>query len=178
MPSDVILEITPHQVTPGGGQRGSRPCDGHASGTAQDVEPDKLVTAVRCRASGQTMRVRGGYESAFKLPPSWEGPVGTAKVANRTREIRPCGMTRGACGNVDHGGTRNPPRVSKERVLETLRLQLCAPQIYPDRHRRGKKSEESAEGRVYNTSIVQCRVGESAGVSGRPIMRARVFWHG
>src|SRR5215813_5590398 len=40
---------------------------------------------------------------------------------------------RGACGNVDHGGTRHPPRVSKERVLETLRLKLCAPQIYPDR---------------------------------------------
>ena len=27
---------------------------------------------------------------------------------------------------------RHPPRVSKERVLETLRLPLCAPQIYPD----------------------------------------------
>ena len=40
---------------------------------------------------------------------------------------------RGACGNVDHGGTRTPPRVSKERVLETLRLKLCAPQFYPDR---------------------------------------------
>jgi hypothetical protein len=39
---------------------------------------------------------------------------------------------RGACGNVDHGGTRHPPRVSKERVLETLRLKLRAPQFYPD----------------------------------------------
>ena len=39
---------------------------------------------------------------------------------------------RGACGNVDYGGTRTPPRVSKERVLETLRLTLRAPQIYPD----------------------------------------------
>jgi hypothetical protein len=39
---------------------------------------------------------------------------------------------RGACGNVDHGGTRHPPRVSKERELVTLHLPLCAPQIYPD----------------------------------------------
>src|SRR5262249_18501663 len=39
---------------------------------------------------------------------------------------------RGACGNVDQGGTRHPPRISKERVLETLHLKLCAPQIYPD----------------------------------------------
>src|SRR6266699_6402511 len=41
---------------------------------------------------------------------------------------------RGACGNVDQGGTRTPPRVSKERVLETLHLKLCEPQIYPDLH--------------------------------------------
>src|SRR6266700_5016578 len=40
---------------------------------------------------------------------------------------------RGACGNVDHGGIKHPPRVSKERVLESLRLKLCAPQFYPDR---------------------------------------------
>src|SRR6266478_8842390 len=79
------------------------------------------------------MGARGVDESAFKLQSSWEGPVGTAKVANRTREIRPCGMTRGACGNVDHGGTRHPPCISKEQVLETLHLKLCAPQFYPDR---------------------------------------------
>src|SRR5215475_15069618 len=78
------------------------------------------------------MGARGGDESAFKHPSSWEGPVGTAKVANRTREIRPCGMIRGACGNVDQGGTRNPPCISKEQVLETLHLKLCAPQFYPD----------------------------------------------
>ena len=42
---------------------------------------------------------------------------------------------RGACGNVNYGGTRHPPRVSKERVLETLRLKLRAPQFYPDRLR-------------------------------------------
>src|SRR5262249_57137551 len=116
----------------------SGPGAGQQRGQRGEVDRNSSAPAVRCRASGQTMRVRSGYESAFKLPPSWEGPVGTAKVANRTREIRPCGMTRGACGNVDHGGTRNPPRVSKERVLETLRLQLCAPQIYPDWVRCGE----------------------------------------
>ena len=30
------------------------------------------------------------------------------------------------------GCTRHPPRLSKERVLETLHLQLSAPQIYRD----------------------------------------------
>ena len=42
-----------------------------------------------------------------------EGRQGRARVANRTREIRPSGMTEGACGNVGHGGNVNPPRNRK-----------------------------------------------------------------
>ncbi len=38
---------------------------------------------------------------------------GDAMVANRTREIRPSGMTPGACGNVSYGGIRNPPHIPK-----------------------------------------------------------------
>jgi hypothetical protein len=34
-------------------------------------------------------------------------------VANRTREIRPSGMTTEASGNVGHGGNVNPPRNRK-----------------------------------------------------------------
>jgi len=33
---------------------------------------------------------------------------------------------------VDNGGTRHPPRISKERVLVTLCLKSRAPQFYPD----------------------------------------------
>ena len=36
-----------------------------------------------------------------------------AKVANRTREIRPSGMKTEARGNMTHGGTRNPTRNRK-----------------------------------------------------------------
>ena len=39
-----------------------------------------------------------------------------AKVANRTREIRPSGMKTGAQGNVIHGGTRNPIRNRKSGI--------------------------------------------------------------
>ena len=45
---------------------------------------------------------------------------GNAMVANRTRKIRPSGMKRGAYGNVSHGGTRNPPHISKECVIRKL----------------------------------------------------------
>ena len=42
---------------------------------------------------------------------------GNAMVANRIREIRPCGMKRGAYGNVSYGRTRNPLHVSKECMI-------------------------------------------------------------
>jgi hypothetical protein len=75
---------------------------------------------------------RGVGGSALKLRVVWEGNRREAKVSTgRGNAHRP--GSQGACGNVDHGGMRHPPRVSKERVLETLRLPLCAPQIYPDR---------------------------------------------
>ena len=53
-------------------------------------------------------------------------------VANRTREIRPSGMKRGAWGNMGHGGTWNPLHIPKGCMSETLHLKLRAPQIYPD----------------------------------------------
>ena len=38
---------------------------------------------------------------------------GNAMVANRIREIRPCGMKWGAYGNMSYGGIRNPPHNRK-----------------------------------------------------------------
>ena len=78
----------------------------------------------------QTM-ARGVCEAALELHPVREGDHGEPRSepdwGNPTVRDR-----RGACGNVDHGGTRPPPRTSKERVLETLHLKLRAPQFYPD----------------------------------------------
>src|SRR5215471_12443227 len=58
----------------------------------------------------------------FRGKPRSERYSGNPTVADR----------RGACGNVDHGGIRHPPRLLKERVLETLHLKLRAPKFYPD----------------------------------------------
>ena len=38
---------------------------------------------------------------------------------------------RGACGNVDYGGTRNPLHIPKGCMSETLWLRLRAPYFYP-----------------------------------------------
>ncbi len=69
---------------------------------------------MRCRAVEQTCGARGACVSALKLRPAGKARSQTvAKVANRTREIRPSGMKTGAQGNVTHGGTRNPIRNRK-----------------------------------------------------------------
>ena len=62
------------------------------------------------------------FRKALRGKPGSERSLGNPTVADR----------RGACGDVDHGGMRYPPRVSKERVLVTLRLKSRAPQFYPD----------------------------------------------
>src|SRR2546426_4430085 len=80
------------------------------------------------------MRVRGVCECALKLPRVWEGCA--AIILHITGCQPDSGKPtvrdeRGACGNVSYGGTRHPPRVSKERGSETLHLRLRAPYFYP-----------------------------------------------
>jgi len=43
------------------------------------------------------------------------------KIANRTRENRPSGMKRGACGNVGEGGFF-PPKAARAVFLSQLNL--------------------------------------------------------
>jgi hypothetical protein len=99
------------------------------------------------RPRKQTRACRGVCESARELRTVWEGDRREARSApdwgHPTVRDR-----RGACGNVDHGGTRHPPRLSKERVLETLRLKLCAPQFYPDHQRCIEKPQDNIENRA------------------------------
>ena len=49
------------------------------------------------------MHPRGVCRRVLKSRVAWEGPLGKAAAANRTREIRPSGMKRGAYGNVRYG---------------------------------------------------------------------------
>ena len=52
MPSDVRQEVTPREVTPTCGQRGSRRLAGTKAAQPWTLSQDKLVTAVMCRAGG------------------------------------------------------------------------------------------------------------------------------
>jgi hypothetical protein len=74
---------------------------------------------------------RGAYaRQRLSFGPTGKGPRGTeAKAANRTREIRPSGMTTGACGNVATGaGLRPATKVAESPPDPTAR----ALQFYPD----------------------------------------------
>ena len=58
-----------------------------------------------------------------------EGASGIVLVANRTREIRPSGMTRGACGNVARGAGLRPITKVLDKPPDS---KVHAPWIYPD----------------------------------------------
>ena len=77
------------------------------------------------------MQPRGVCRRVLKPRVIWEGPLGKAAAANRTREIRPSGMRGGLCGNVIQGGTRILPCNRKSRVVLNLRLKIHAPHFYP-----------------------------------------------
>ena len=125
MPADMVLDImacTGHRARAKGlwalgSSRSSRTWRAGEQGSALGSEPgsDRVYVSQHLSSALAGKATRGRPRSE----PDWGKPT----VRDR----------RGACGNVDQGGTRTPPRLSKERVLETLRLQLCAPQIYPDR---------------------------------------------
>jgi predicted MPP superfamily phosphohydrolase len=68
-------------------------------------------------------------------------------VANRTREMRLSGMTRGAYGNVNHGQGLNGHVPRKRRNSQASGLKLRAPYLYPDRG-LGRYSPIRAGGRA------------------------------
>ena len=87
-------------------------------------EPAGKLAMSRVYASQRLSLLMVG--KACREKPGSERYSGNPTVADR----------RGACGNVDDGRTRHPPRLSKERVLVTLCLKSHAPQFYPDPSRR------------------------------------------
>jgi hypothetical protein len=73
-----------------------------------------------------------------------------AKVANRTREIRPSGMKTGAQGNVTHGGTRNPIRNRKSGIGHSLptgaRALFLSKQTRPAKGEPARAGSEPGDG--------------------------------
>jgi len=81
-----------------------------------DSKPVKLGVYV-----GERLSLRGTGKAAMIV-----------MVANRTREIRPSGMTWGACGNVGRLGAGLRP-IGKPMDSPPDPSRLRAPHFYPDR---------------------------------------------
>jgi len=83
------------------GQRGSRRLAGIG---ATSVRTQSLEQPVTCGAGVESSSKPGGSGAyacqRLSFGPSGKARWGQAKVANRTREIRPSGMKTGARGNV------------------------------------------------------------------------------
>ena len=131
MPSERMLDILLRWVTPVSGKGALGQWRASDRQHHLDTEPGRGDNLNGRRAGGITRHPRGGYEQAFKPRDGWEGPLGIGCCCQPDSGKPTVRDERGACGNVSYGGTRHPPRRSKERVLETLRLRLCAPHFYP-----------------------------------------------
>jgi hypothetical protein len=123
MPSEVVM------ASPWGGEHPSRAKGrsvrrgrprGHPVWTQSQAHGGNLTGR---RAKGITTPSRGVYERAFEPRAVWEGPLGTSDGCPPDAGNPTARDERGACGNVNHGGMRNPlhNRKGAGRKLSTYR---------------------------------------------------------
>jgi hypothetical protein len=132
------------------GQRGSRRRAGRDEAAERSIDSEqsgRLFSAeMRSQPSG-----RGVYvcqRLSFSL--LGKAPRGNARVANRTREIRPSGMKTGARGNVTHGEPRNPTRNRKGGLGHSsptgARASVLSKQTRPARGEPTRAGSEPCDG--------------------------------
>jgi hypothetical protein len=123
------------------GRRGSRRLVGVVYGNVEGHRAHKHV--FRSDAESWIKPAGQGVYASQRLSfgEAGKGPRGTeAKVANRTREIRPSGMKTGASGNVTRGAGLRPMSKGMDKPPDPT---VRAPGIYPNkptvRDRRGAR---------------------------------------
>ena len=124
---------TTDRVTPVAVQRSSGTWRSRCLERVPDTDPGHPVPRAPWRVCCQSCCWRGACAPSLKLPSCSAGQRRKAKPPNRTREIRPSGMTTGAVGNVSNDGIVKPPRISKERGSGYPPSKVGAPTIYPNR---------------------------------------------
>jgi hypothetical protein len=133
MPSEVMPDITLRRVTPGSGKGALGKWRAPYRNHGLDSEPGSSGNLNGCRAGGITMPPRGVCRRVLEPRAAWEGPLGKSCCCQPDSGNPTVRDERGAHGDVDYGGIRNPLLGSKERRSETLRLRLHAPCFYPTR---------------------------------------------
>jgi len=148
---EVAFDVTPREVTPqeGKGALGAwwtslaalgEGLRTHKSGGRCDVERWSKPVAL-----GVYVGQRLSFGAAGKARSR-----AVAKVANRTREIRPSGMKTGARGNATHGGTRNPIRNRKSGLGHSsptgARASVLSKQARPARGEPARAGSDPCDG--------------------------------
>jgi len=103
------------------GQRGSRRRAGSGEVAERSIDSEQSghrLVAVELRSKPGERGVYVCQRLSLRLP--GKASQGQARVANRTREIRPSGMKKEARGNVTHGEPRNPTCNRKSRTWSLL----------------------------------------------------------
>jgi len=95
MPSEVVRDITPKEVTPSMGKEALGKWRALDVDNVQTQCWNSIVKPRQCRAGDITIYSRGVCRRVLKPWGMREGPPGKAAAANRTREIRPSGMRGG-----------------------------------------------------------------------------------
>jgi hypothetical protein len=131
MPSEVMRDITLRRVTPASGEEALGKWRAPYRNHCLDSEPGSSDNLHGCRAGGITMRPRGVCRRVLEPRAAWEGPLGKSCCCQPDSGKPTVRDERGAHGDVDYGGIRNPLLGSKERRSETLHLRLHAPCFYP-----------------------------------------------
>ena len=126
------------------GQRGSRRLVGVVYGNVEGLRAHEHVSRSDAESWIKPV-VQGVYASQrLSFGTAGKGPRGTeAKVANRTREIRPSGMKTGASGNVAMGAGLRPMSKGMDKPPDPT---VRAPEIYPNNPT--VRDERGAQGNV------------------------------
>jgi len=136
MPSEVMRDITLRRVSPASGEEALGKWRAPYRKHCLDSEPGNSGSLNGCRARGITMWPRGVCRRVLEPRAAWEGPLGKSCCCQPDSGKPTVRDERGAHGDVDYGGIRNPLLGSKERTSETLHLRLHAPCFYPTARRK------------------------------------------
>jgi hypothetical protein len=131
MSSEVMSDITLRRVAPASGEEALGKWRASQRKHCLDFEPGSSDNLTGCRAGGITMWPRGVCRRVLKPRAVWEGPLGKSCCCQPDSGKPTVRDERGAHGDVNYGGIRNPLLGSKERRSETLHLRLHAPCFYP-----------------------------------------------
>jgi hypothetical protein len=112
MPSHVTHEVTPQRVTPWAGEGAPGKWRAYYGDNCPGTEPENRTSMI-CRAGDITVQSGGVCGRTLNLRIGREGSLEKCHCCQPESGNPTFRDDRGACGNVGHGGIRNPLHIPK-----------------------------------------------------------------